>query len=311
MDKILFLKNLSVFYNVSDETIHRISLSLEEKFFSDKEIIFYEGSLAKSIFIIFSGQVEIIKNYQKQNQKLLRILNSKEIFGEIGLYSKFFRSATAIAKGKCVIFEIKSDVLIKICDDLPKDGIEIFKVLLLNTMNRMEQTSRELASIYSVSQIMLEAFKNISELQKFLKNIGNEIANVLDYDFGIYLYNKFNEEYRLVFCNNTNLSFWQTNNVLDKNNILFNITEDIIKKDLKEEFIENKKIYIFPLIDGKNILGLIMLLVFDNKQSLDQEYKDLLMSIANLVSVSISGLMFLQEEKEKIKLQNIKTKYNF
>ncbi|MFN3550878.1 MAG: cyclic nucleotide-binding domain-containing protein [Endomicrobiia bacterium] len=311
MNKILFLKNISIFSCVSDETIQRISLSLEEKTFSDKEIIFYEGSQAKSIFIIFSGQVEIIKNYKKQNQKLLRILNPKDIFGEIGLYSKFFRSATAIAKGQCVIFEIDSDVFVRIFDDLPNDGIKILKSLLLNSMNRMEQTSKELASIYSISQIMLEAFKNVSEVEEFLKNIGNEIANILDYSFGIYLYNKFNEEYKLVFCNDITLSFWQTNNVLDKNHILFDITKDIITKELKEEFIENKKIYIFPLIDGKNILGLIIVFSSYKQQLLQQEDKDLLMSITNLVSVSISGLMFLKEEKEKIKLQNIKTKYSF
>lgn len=305
MNKEMFLKSLQIFSNISEEALKLISSSVEEEKFNDKEVIFYEDTIGEEIFIIFSGQVEIIKNYNKSDQKLLRVLNPKEIFGETGLYSKALRSATAVAKGECIILKIKSDKFTNLFNNYPADGIKIILFLLLNTITRMEQTSKELASIYSISQIMLEAFKNIAEIEDFLKNISYEIANVLPqkYGFGVYLYNKFNEEYRLVFCNNS--YFWKTNEVLDKN--FFSIIEI---KELQEKFIEDKKICICPLIDGKNILGLIII-AQEKNQELEQRYKDLLISISNLVSVSLSGLMFLQEEKEKIKLQNVKTKYTF
>ena len=57
------------------------------------ETIFHEGDFGDRLFVIFKGEVEIIRNGE-----VLSVLNPGEIFGEIALISDEPRSATAVAR---------------------------------------------------------------------------------------------------------------------------------------------------------------------------------------------------------------------
>ena len=300
-----FLQKLPIFNNISEYTLDKIQQSIIEKKFKDKEVIFEEGTEGENVYIIYSGSVEIYKNYNKPNQKLLSVLLRNELFGETSLFSIAQRTATAVAKGETIVFEIPSRVFLDVFNTKADDGIKIAQQMLFHTMSRLERTSKELTTIYRISQIILESVIQQEEPQIFLTKISEEIADILPEfcSFGIYIYNSFNEEYQLVTYKGEK-SVW-VKDVFEKN-------DEIIKTIFvsEETTIQNDKVYAYLLKEGEINSGFIICIV---KQQffLNQQNKDLLLSISNLLSVSIKSLKFLQEEKEKLKLQNVKSKYMF
>lgn len=84
-----------------------------EKYFSIQqyqpgEVIFSEGDAAKSVFVIFNGQVEIRKKYEGQSI-IVTTLNKNEMFGEMALIDGAPRSATVIASEptECFVMDVK------------------------------------------------------------------------------------------------------------------------------------------------------------------------------------------------------------
>lgn len=302
---IEFLSRLPMFAEVGKETINKVASNIVEKKYRDQEIIFEENTTGDELYIVYSGAVEIIKNYKKQNQKLLSVLTQNEIFGETSLFTKSKRSATAVAKGETVVHSIKSEVFIEIFKVKPEEGIKIVNWMLSNAMSRLEQTSKELASIYSISQIMLESVSKIDDVKDFLDKIATEVENVLPQgcSFGIYLYNIFNDEYEQISYKGEYKPWIKE--VFEKNDI-------VVQKLLRynETVIDNDNVYVYYFREEDNITGFI-LLITDIQFCLSQRNKDLLNSISNLISVSVSSLKNLYEQKSKLRLETAKTKYTF
>jgi signal-transduction protein with cAMP-binding, CBS, and nucleotidyltransferase domain len=300
-----FLQKLPVFSNVSKHALDKIQQSIVEKKFKDKEVIFEEGTEGEIVYIIYSGSVEIYKNYNKPNQKLLSVLLESDLFGETSLFSRVQRTATAVAKGETTVLEIQSKIFLDVFSSTADDGIKIVQWMLLNTMSRLERTSKELSTIYRISQIILESVIRQDEPQNFLVKISEEIKDVLPEfcSFGIYIYNNFNEEYQLV-------SFKGERPIWLKD--IFEQNDEVVKTIFasEEAVIQDDKVYTYLLKEDNNDTWFIISIV-KPQFFLTQQSKDLLLSISNLISVSIKSLKFLQEEKEKLKLQNVKSKYMF
>lgn len=73
------------------------NLAIEETY-QDRQIIFKEGSSGDWIYTIISGSVEISKEVAGET-KIIEVLNSGEVFGELGFIGGLKRTATAKAVG--------------------------------------------------------------------------------------------------------------------------------------------------------------------------------------------------------------------
>ena len=69
----------------------------EIKSFKKGDVVFYEGDNDKDLFIISSGEVEIIKNVLDGEVVLAR-LGEGDFFGEMAMFGSKTRSATVRAK---------------------------------------------------------------------------------------------------------------------------------------------------------------------------------------------------------------------
>ncbi len=75
------------------------------KVYSDGEIIFEEGEQGNCIYVIQSGKVRIIKK-DSPGQHTIAVLETGELFGEMALFDKLPRSATARALGDARILSM-------------------------------------------------------------------------------------------------------------------------------------------------------------------------------------------------------------
>jgi CRP/FNR family cyclic AMP-dependent transcriptional regulator len=78
--------------------------------FEPEEVIFHEGDVSDSLFLIKNGSVSIRK--RKGNGYIeLSSLHSNEVFGELSFFDRKPRSATAVAITAVDVLEIKFDSL--------------------------------------------------------------------------------------------------------------------------------------------------------------------------------------------------------
>ena len=70
---------------------------MQEKVFNQGDVIFREGDYGESFFRIIEGSVEVIIDYQGENEKKLTELGAGAYFGELAVLETYPRSATVIA----------------------------------------------------------------------------------------------------------------------------------------------------------------------------------------------------------------------
>jgi CRP/FNR family cyclic AMP-dependent transcriptional regulator len=78
---------------------------IERRSFKDGETVFREGELGSTAFLVQSGDVEISRMVD-DNVKVLGIIGTNGIFGEMALIDEKPRMATAKVKGGAIIMTI-------------------------------------------------------------------------------------------------------------------------------------------------------------------------------------------------------------
>jgi CRP-like cAMP-binding protein len=99
------------------------------KKYPDGQIIFSEFERGDAFFLIQSGQVELIK-LDGESVKTLAILKPMEMFGEMAILESSPRSATAIARGDCVLLEFNSKNFESLMMGLPELAINLLKLFI-------------------------------------------------------------------------------------------------------------------------------------------------------------------------------------
>jgi CRP/FNR family cyclic AMP-dependent transcriptional regulator len=88
------------------------------------ETIFKEGELAKELYVIKSGQVEI-----HLGNRLLDTLEASDIFGEMALIDAAPRSATAIAKTDVALVPISKKDFLALVGRAPTFALDVMTML--------------------------------------------------------------------------------------------------------------------------------------------------------------------------------------
>lgn len=107
--------------------------------FETGEFIFREAEPGDTMFIVLSGQVEILKRTTRGANRQLALLNQGDIFGEMSLLDTLPRSASAVAKERTEVLAIQEDGFEKLLARNPQFGIKLMKSLSkkLRTANKV------------------------------------------------------------------------------------------------------------------------------------------------------------------------------
>ncbi len=112
------------------------------RLYSDGEIIFREGEKGDVMYVIQSGKVRISKNYSSGDITMVT-LQSGDIFGEMALFDKLPRSASATAEGDTRVLSIDKK---KLFSTIWKDPTVVLKVIetMSGTIRRLSKDFAEL-----------------------------------------------------------------------------------------------------------------------------------------------------------------------
>ncbi len=125
IEKVLFLKEVSLFKNISSERLSRIATIAREVEFSRHDRIITEGDEGDSLFIIVEGKVKIVKG-----KDVIAELGPKDFFGEMAILDSEPRSASVIAESDIICLKISREDFTEILIDEHEIMLSIIKSLV-------------------------------------------------------------------------------------------------------------------------------------------------------------------------------------
>jgi CRP-like cAMP-binding protein len=111
MEKFEVLQRSPLFAMLSPSEVELAAEMSRPRRFASGEVVFEEGDLGDSLFVIGSGDVEVLRKNDAGELRPLQKLSPPEFFGEMSLIDKEYRSATVRAKTDCVLLQLTAENL--------------------------------------------------------------------------------------------------------------------------------------------------------------------------------------------------------
>ena len=131
--------------------------------YSDGEVIFQEGEEGDRMYVVQTGSVRITKK-SPAGELPIAVLETGEIFGEMALFDRLPRSATATAIGDTRILGIDKKKLFQTID---RDPTLVFKTLE-SMSRRIRRLDEEFAKLRKSKLDILQIFVNVDETCNFI-----------------------------------------------------------------------------------------------------------------------------------------------
>jgi putative methionine-R-sulfoxide reductase with GAF domain len=133
------------------------------RIYSDGDIIFKEGDIGEAMYVIQSGKINITKK-ATSGDLVIATLQSGEIFGEMALFDRLPRSATARASGNARILTIDKK---KLFSTISRDPTLVFK-LLESMSQRIRKLDEELMKLRKSKIDILHVFIDVDETSNLI-----------------------------------------------------------------------------------------------------------------------------------------------
>ncbi|MBZ4418149.1 cyclic nucleotide-binding domain-containing protein [Myxococcus sp. RHSTA-1-4] len=111
MEKLSVIATSPLFEMLSPAELTHLAELARVRSFGAGEVVFEEGDLGDSLFVIVDGQVEVVRRLPGGGVSPLSVLSAPEFFGEMGLIDKDYRSATVRAKTEAHLLQLTAQDL--------------------------------------------------------------------------------------------------------------------------------------------------------------------------------------------------------
>jgi CRP/FNR family transcriptional regulator, cyclic AMP receptor protein len=111
MEKLAVIATSPLFEMLAPAELARLAELARVYRYAHGEVVFEEGDLGDSLFVIVRGQVEVVRRGPDAAVTPLTVLGPPEFFGEMGLIDKDHRSATVRAQGEVELLQLTAQDL--------------------------------------------------------------------------------------------------------------------------------------------------------------------------------------------------------
>ena len=129
IDKADLLSKVSFFSLLKKEDLLRIAGKAQHHSFHGGDIIIREGDRDRRLFIIVSGEVEVIKSLGEKNERRVSTFGPRSYFGEMALIDDLDRSASVVAKEDTQVLCLDHWNLLEEIEKYPAIAIELLQML--------------------------------------------------------------------------------------------------------------------------------------------------------------------------------------
>jgi HEAT repeat protein len=140
MNRLLLLKEVSLFKNLSLDELVAIEKALIPEQVLANQTIYTEGSWGAYFYLIAEGTVKLTKQVDGQAQEIKQVTQG-EYFGEIALFDDAPRWDTAIAISHCTLLKLEKKRFLNLISQRPQIILEICRFL----SQRLRETDKYLS----------------------------------------------------------------------------------------------------------------------------------------------------------------------
>jgi CRP-like cAMP-binding protein len=141
------LQLIPIFAGLKPEALGSLAESAEEIAVPAGTLAVREGEPGNRMYIIYSGQVEVIKQFDQPRQKILARLKTRDFFGEMCIIECVARSASVRAVEDTLLFAIKGMELYHLFRQWPDQ----YAIIILNIARDISRRLRRLDEAFSES----------------------------------------------------------------------------------------------------------------------------------------------------------------
>lgn len=123
------LSKVWLFAGLSEDQLESISSFTFQKSFGPGDLIVEEGETGNGLYIIISGDVDVLKGLGVNNPVSLGHRSSGEVFGEMALLGEWPRTASVRAIDQVECLGIDRWVFLTLLERQPQIGINMLQIL--------------------------------------------------------------------------------------------------------------------------------------------------------------------------------------
>ena len=143
-EKVKLLKELPIFFSLTDEELNFLATESAFVDYEPQAVIFEEGDVSKTLFVIESGEIKILKYLYDNKENVLARFVAGEIFGEQDLFENDPRTAMALTETnvRVLVFPGREDNFSILQQKYPVIFSKIFHNLLSRNAGRIRNTNK-------------------------------------------------------------------------------------------------------------------------------------------------------------------------
>jgi CRP-like cAMP-binding protein len=139
-----FLRGSPLFCSLSKRELRGIAAIVHKRNYQEGEHVFRKGQPGAAMFIIRTGEVEVIEHNESGQETIIATLGPNAFFGELALLDDSPRSASVRARTTtdiCAFFRTDLDRLLTA---FPQIGLQVYRSLALIIGSRLKETNAQL-----------------------------------------------------------------------------------------------------------------------------------------------------------------------
>ena len=151
-DKVAILKQISTFATLPDDLLHGLAGHMQQKVCADQELLFHIGDPGDSLYIIGSGQITVFLQIAEE-QLTLQEFGPGQAIGELALIDGYPRSASAMANGETIIWQLEREAFRGALLDNP----ELVMAVLSDLLGKLRFATSFIEEVVNWSKSVAEA----------------------------------------------------------------------------------------------------------------------------------------------------------
>ena len=130
LERILFLRRVPLFADLSPAELKQVALVASEFSFSQSELLARQGEAGDEMYVILEGEIEVSVDGPAGSREVLARRGPGEVVGEMSIISREPRMASLIAASELRILRIAQKEFEGILRERPQTGLAVMRVLI-------------------------------------------------------------------------------------------------------------------------------------------------------------------------------------
>lgn len=168
------------FPGITPDEVQKLISQSKVHSYSTGTVLCRENKVETTFYMILEGEVEVTKNINQLEERLLKTLGAGDFFGEMGLIHNAPRAATVTAKTNLVALELEKEAF----DDVLNYSSSVSLAMVREISNRLrENDEMAVEDLRLRAGELAQAYQKLAEEEvtrrEFLSNIAHELRTPL------------------------------------------------------------------------------------------------------------------------------------